>query len=370
MSKPSKRVMEAPDEGQAFKKLHRTTAIKRAQVEEERAAISELLQPQSKIVVDLPGVKENHLPLTAIQKLVPILCPNDTQGVKWWEGGSDFQSVQDVARVTPMYCDNFLFYTVFDESKLEKKGQQRIFSEVGVFNKILQVALRERGIMEKIRIEARHMRELDIDEEKDLGLVEAVQRYQKKYPDRPKGTYYKQSYKIACANAPLDQVLGFLQARASKLQEQHLLYFQDLDLTTDYACTPTDRILEHIEKLGIEILPKKKAGEYLKAYFCAEPTDKSQLYFVQNDSEVGENCWTFLMARDGICIRFKIYNKFCCLMESPGVLEVFGSHILDIMHNPRDPQLQQTFRDPRVQKCGVSRIECTFYRRIPERERS
>ena len=57
MSKPSKRVMEAPDEERATK-LHRTTTVKRAQVEEERAAISELLQPQSKIVVDLPGVKE------------------------------------------------------------------------------------------------------------------------------------------------------------------------------------------------------------------------------------------------------------------------------------------------------------------------
>src|SRR5690606_122848 len=70
-----------------------------------------------------------------------------------------------------------------------------------------------------------------------------------------------------------------------------------------------------------------------------------------------------------ICMRIKIYNKVVCQLESPGVAETFGSHLLNMVFQGKDLQLLRTFHDERVQKRGVSRIECTFYGKVPKREK-
>lgn len=334
----------------------------------------ELLAPQLGLSTGIELSKKQHiLPRTGIEKLVQRVCKNDTSQISWWEKGSDFKDpTKEIERVTPFFCDNFLLFTVFDSSRVEKakNGQSNVFRDCGVFNKQIHNALREAGLTEeRFRVDGRHLGKIDKKDYDNLKYREAVRAYRERYPDRPQGEYYKQAYKVSCSNVELNQILDFLENHLDRLRKEYLVFFQDLDITGDYACCPTDRIIQHIEALGVKIVDNKARAEYLAAYWAGKTTEEDCIYFVQNEDVVGENCWTFLICRDNICMRIKIYNKFVCQLESPGVTETFGSHLLNMVFQGKDPQLLRTFHDERVQKCGVSRIECTFYGKVPKREK-
>ena len=159
----------------------------------------------------------------------------------------------------------------------------------------------------------------------------------------------RQLVKVSLADAPLKNVLRLVCDKETiyTLQEEGL-YINDIDITQDFTGT----------------FNKTQLIQYLVEQdkrFQVEGCSKHREYTIMdNDCSVGASCLTFLY-NDPLTeqtIRYKYYNKFVQSMESAGVRETVGNHMLDWISNP-----EQVLKES-ISKCldtGLLRLEITFY---------
>lgn len=175
--------------------------------------------------------------------------------------------------------------------------------------------------------------------------------------------YFIQKWKVTTPDCDLQHLLSTLKDHIVDLKQLDT-YFLDIDIMADFACCVTPDILSYVRS-KLHTLEKVSAGEagdiesrYWQAYMSEHDTPPDCIYYVDNDSHVGENCLTFLLYVGGVCLRMKIYNKFVQSMKSPGVRQDLGCHIWHWTNNPGG-QLYKAINDSRTQANGLTRIEIT-----------
>ena len=80
---------------------------------------------------------------------------------------------------------------------------------------------------------------------------------------------------------------------------------------------------------------------------------------LDNDFEISRNCLTFIKHTNNGDIRYKFYNKFVQILESPSVRDLVGSHLGDYIFNPNDKLKKAIML---AKDTGILRLEITFYR--------
>jgi hypothetical protein len=87
--------------------------------------------------------------------------------------------------------------------------------------------------------------------------------------------------------------------------------------------------------------------------------NEKQATILDNDSQVGLNCLSFITTDLWGQTRYKLYDKFIQSVESRAVRSEVGSHLVHWVNNP-EPPLQEAI--PKSLDTGLLRLESTFYR--------
>jgi hypothetical protein len=154
--------------------------------------------------------------------------------------------------------------------------------------------------------------------------------------------YYKQEYKIACADEEFDLVMQFLRSKDCHTRG---LFLKDLDVTMDYAGS----------------FDKEEVMDYLtthQGFRLQDSHTEGARTILDNDQSVGGNCLTYMETVSGLTTRCKIYNKFVQMLECKGVRDSVGQHWKDWVCQ-KDTRLAKS-RDLAAER-GLTRAEVTFY---------
>jgi hypothetical protein len=328
---------------------------------ERYEVVQKLFKPQTKVSVKLTSLLPTLCtPEKGAYKLVTHICDNDTANLKWGEYGKHANA--GFEQVNKLCVDNFLLSVLFDDSYYDKSTNQ--FTNVGLVNMAIKLWCTRHGITVDC-VTATRITGVDMTSA-DPRMCSMIQKYQKRHSRQPRLKYRVQTFKISVPNADLSSVFKALH---TKLHELDDVFFEDIDLMGDFACCVTEGVLTHIAKTH-RILSKdnpddkKLCNEYLESYRTGHDTPQMCIYLVSNEQNVGKNCYTFLLCRNGHQMRMKIYNKFVQTIESPSVNGKWGTHLHDWVNN-KGNQLYNAIINPQTQERGLSRIEITFYRNIP-----
>ena len=161
-------------------------------------------------------------------------------------------------------------------------------------------------------------------------------------PEKEANTYYYQEHKVACPNIDYAKVMEFL--RTADLGTIGMVV-KDIDVTMDYAGSfDKEEVIEHLV-----------ANENFR---MQGEKDNATRTIVDNDSNVGRNCLTYMETVGGICTRKKIYNKMVQMLECKSVRSSVGCHWKDWVCQ-QGTRLADA-RDKTSDR-GLTRAEVTFY---------
>ena len=90
-----------------------------------------------------------------------------------------------------------------------------------------------------------------------------------------------------------------------------------------------------------------------------ESYDLATHTILDNDFKISRNCLIFFKHTNNGDIRYKFYNKFVQILESPSVRDLVGNHLGDYISLPND-KLKEAIT--LAQDTGIIRLEITFYR--------
>ena len=186
----------------------------------------------------------------------------------------------------------------------------------------------------------------------------------------------RQQFKVACHDEKMEDVLAMLNDPTFYQQGMEL---DDVDITIDYAGSfKRAEVRDHmLANHGFRMENSNSARRKMTKVadraigpdadstvqdFDGEEESECTGIILRNTDCVGANCLTYMETYKGGSVRNKIYNKFVQSLESASVRGSFGNHLWDWCNNPGS-RLREA-----ISRClphGLTRIEATFYGRVP-----
>jgi hypothetical protein len=228
-------------------------------------------------------------------------------------------------KYSKMFCDSVILWALFN-----KEGDVDVQRDDMVAN-VLEM-------MESLDVKRSMVKVLNTGKVKENGFFSSriLTKHQKQFGDRYKPGYF--SIKVSLHGHDLISLLPLLKPLLDDLADD-FVYLHDIDIATDCRYVTSRPILQEYleEKLGDEI------------------------EIVDDLSRVGNHClsWITTTYKDQR-IRCKMYNKLVQMLESAEVRMSLGSRMEDLVMET-DKKLHKRLR--KAKKCGLSRLEITFYGR-------
>ena len=230
------------------------------------------------------------------------------------------------------FVDNFLLYVLVPDYSVSAKNS---YTEVGSVNKRIRDMLTHHGLRkcEVKAITLSTLQELPEDLEKVYGRIKSRKTRDTKY--------YRQEFKIACADEDYAEVLKFLRTDENSVRN---IFLKDIDVTMEYS--------GRFDKEVVQFLTSTKGFRFQGT---GEEGSRTML---DNSHQVGNNCLTYMETVDKVTTRCKIYNKMVQMLESKSVRDKVGQHWKDwvCQQNTRLGNARNLTKER-----GLTRAEVTFY---------
>ncbi|KAK3260048.1 hypothetical protein CYMTET_30978 [Cymbomonas tetramitiformis] len=290
---------------------------------------------------------------------------SNIENVNYADGGQSLDGPLWAQRVNESSIDNFCLEAVQPSYNFVSTGvgSFRKCNNVSALNHFIRGAVEDTLKFKVGKGLKAHMR-------KGPPSLEQIAIYKQKYPEQRKEwdkssvKWVGQGFKLAMPDVPVDDaLLNRFEQLGRKLQE-NAIFIADIDFKRDFkACLRTRSDLECY--LHDDCGDRVQLQRDIKS--AQVEWDREKLLLLDNTRVVGNNCHTFMRCDTNggteETIRFKAYNKFAQTVESPAVCKDGGCHVADWC-NQAGMQLKKGI-DACIE-CGLTRIECTWYDRIPK----
>ena len=242
-------------------------------------------------------------------------------------------------KVSEKFIDNFVFCNIVPDYNTKKiKGKKPTNIHVGSQNRKIRELLSANGFI-KLNVKATGMDEVLVCKEEMLENIPDAN------PNKEATKYYEQKFKIACPNMDYATVMNFLR---NVDYNGYGFFLKDVDVTIDYAGSfDKHECINHLTSF-----------ENFREQGSMQNGEEYPRTVVDNDTEVGNNCLTWMEEVDGIKTRQKIYNKMIQMLETKSVRSTVGSHWKDWVCQT-ETRLAEA-RD-KAKDRGLTRAEVTFY---------
>ena len=247
--------------------------------------------------------------------------------------------------VSEKFVDNFLFGVLVPDYDTKENKKIRKNTFVGSQNVKIRELLNANGL-EKCNVKAIHFVEVGTPQ------IEMLEKMAHVKIDKEVKTYYEQIFKIACPNNDYGLVMNFLREID---YNKYGFFLKDIDITMDYSGSfDKYKCIDHLTTL-----------EDFREQGSIKNGEQYPRTIVDNDTEVGKNCLTWMEKIDGYTTRQKIYNKVVQMLECKSVRSNVGAHWKDWVCQ-KGTRLANA-RDQAKDR-GLTRAEVTFYiqQGIPE----
>ena len=285
---------------------------------------------------------------------------SDVAAVPYAKGGTPLPGPLWDECVTDITVDNFCLYAVQPSYHFSANGT---CSKTGALNGLI------RGHTEDVL--GFHVGNgLRANTKRKATNREEIAAYKARHPEERARwsaagvTWLGQGFKLSMADVPVDDgLLARFQTLQARLRDD-AIFIADIDLKVDLQACMKPRA-------EVELWLRTHQADHVQLEVDLSTRaewDGQKLLLLDNTQLVGNNCHTFLrwdVDKDRVDTRQKAYGKFPQMMESVAVNKEAGCHVHDWC-NQHGVQLAQA-----IQKCqagGLTRLECTWYRRIPTME--
>lgn len=311
----SESINNKKEQDEISKTLKITIGQKRSEEEKEKDKEFKTIINNIKLTYDESGIyeevpiktliDETRKPTKILRKIALINCNNDTSEIDFYENKQQINN-KKIIYASDYFIDNILLYTIAEQDE----NNIKLSKNCAYGNNIIKGWLHMNGLepYKEFLLKAKRV-EKGISEDEYLNY----KRINNKEIDKNK--LCKQIYKIALSNTDINKILSiFNKGNLKHLENQHAVYFYDLDSTKD-ICGCINK-----EKLIIHLL--EKDNFHLEKKFSAQ-LEEDEVIIIDNDYNVGRHCLTMLYCinNDGErseVIRMKLYNKFINHLELKG----------------------------------------------------
>lgn len=202
------------------------------------------------------------------------------------------------------FVDNFLLYILVPDYYVSAKNS---YTEVGSVNKRIRDMLTSYGLRNCVvkAIVLSTLEEPPEELEKVYGRI--------KSRETPSTKYYRQEFKIACADEEYGDVLKFLRSDEYSVRN---IFLKDIDVTMEYSGSFNKE----------EVMQTLTNTQGFRLQGTGEEGTRTIL---DNSHQVGNNCLTYMETVDHVTTRCKIYNKMVQMLESKSVRDKVGQHWKD-----------------------------------------
>ena len=284
---------------------------------------------------ELVGKKQNNTAI--LEALICANALNRTGNLNYNENGK----LDEVGfeKVSEKFIDNFVFCNIVPDYNTKMiKGKKPTNIHVGSQNRKIRELLSANGFI-KLNVKATGMDEVLVCKEEMLENIPDAN------PNKEATKYYEQKFKIACPNMDYATVMNFLR---NVDYNGYGFFLKDVDVTIDYAGSfDKHECINHLTSF-----------ENFREQGSMQNGEEYPRTVVDNDTEVGNNCLTWMEEVDGIKTRQKIYNKMIQMLETKSVRSTVGSHWKDWVCQT-ETRLAEA-RD-KAKDRGLTRAEVTFY---------
>ena len=160
-----------------------------------------------------------------------------------------------------------------------------------------------------------------------------------------------QYIKVALQDTPLEDVMQICKIETIQKFNDNNIHINDMDFTRDYAgVIQKDEVIDY--------LVKEHKYEYSVNSGQSLYNQDAEYKIIDNNNTVSNNCISIIHTAEQFDIRYKIYNKFVQMCESPSVRNNVGNHFANWIECP-ERILRESIN--KSIDTGLLRLEITFY---------
>jgi len=332
-----------------------------------------------KTCVNLEELADNSKKSSSIYNKIGVINSiNDTAYLNYYKNKININE-NEILNLSGIFCDNILFYIITEMDEIDTKEQKTKHGDYG--SNIIQQFFINHGLKgmvdfkhKKIRIENKTQQK-----EKTNKIIEFTTSQINKYKhihninENIEIKPVAQVYKISLSMININKIYEMFNNENIKyLEEQHGIYFYDIDFTQDVAgCFNKEGFISDLINnnscFKMQNDTKKKYKNYDKNIFTDNNINEGESLILKNSKYVGLHCLTYLKNENGKEItRNKIYNKVICNLEMGSLTEPIGSNTYELIYNNKDKRLFNTIKTG--METGILRIETT-YNKMPTLEK-
>ena len=261
--------------------------------------------------------RKDAKPNTLLQRVTLLANTNNIADVNYTQGGTNNHKLIPLCN---MFCDNCVLYYDIELPATKSVNPDEIV--------------------------AQHLPEYTARIVRVFGLLGITVNKQ-----ATKATSYieqtsclRQYIKVALQDAPYSTTIKLCTNKTvMQILRDNGLHINDIDFTRDYTgVIDKEEVIQHL----------LQTEDY-----STNAEDYTPYHILSNDNAVSKNCLTILQ-EDLVRVRYKFYNKFVQMVESPSVRNAVGNHYANWINCP-----EHILRDtiPKATETGLLRLETTFY---------
>lgn len=157
-------------------------------------------------------------------------------------------------------------------------------------------------------------------------------------------------FKLDTGKFGLDEIFDVIENEDMwHVAAKDFIFHKELDVTQDYVGSMDRTTIErHLLKLGLMKGVSAAVAQKLGAIGL----------ILENSSDVGDNCITWLEFHENFVLRKKLYLKIVQMLEMASVRSEIGSNVPNLVAN-KEEEFQKKLVQAKDR--GLTRLECTFY---------
>ena len=245
----------------------------------------------------LPPPRNGTTTDTILQRITLYVNTNDVSRTNYTQGGTNNHALE---AVSPIFCDNVILYYHLpmptEDSNIANYVKQHLPEHTYRIKRILH----EIGV---------NVNKSAIKPTQHKALPQCIREY----------------VKVALQDTPIENVMQICTCMQTLTNNG--IYVNDIDFTQDYRGV--------IDKTQvIEYLVNQHEYRIDAELDTDSDKDNNDYRILSNDEVVSLNCLSIIHSTEQCRIRYKIYNKFVQMCESPSIRNALGNHFAHWIHCP------------------------------------